>query len=120
VARRGLFRGKNLEKRGNLPMDIGNVGAFCFFDAMMAEDSAAFCRRVARMGYKRRKTRNGKIRTLSHHGELAGAGTKRPELVRSKGVIGPVIVGGETDVLPSERREMHRSWGFGGPPWLRW
>jgi probable F420-dependent oxidoreductase len=33
-------------------MDIGTVGAFCFLDAMSAGDSAAFCRRVERMGYK--------------------------------------------------------------------
>jgi len=33
-------------------MDIGKVGAFCFLDAMPAEESAAFCRRVERMGYK--------------------------------------------------------------------
>ncbi|NOT54020.1 MAG: TIGR03620 family F420-dependent LLM class oxidoreductase [Deltaproteobacteria bacterium] len=33
-------------------MDIGQVGAFCFLDAMPAEESAAFCRRVERMGYK--------------------------------------------------------------------
>src|SRR5262245_6197376 len=33
-------------------MDIGQVGAFCFLDAMTAEESVAFCRRVERMGYK--------------------------------------------------------------------
>jgi len=33
-------------------MDIGKVGAFCFLDAMSAEESAAFCRRVERMGYQ--------------------------------------------------------------------
>jgi probable F420-dependent oxidoreductase len=33
-------------------MDIGKVGAFCFLDAMTAEESAAFCRRVERMGYR--------------------------------------------------------------------
>jgi probable F420-dependent oxidoreductase len=33
-------------------MDIGKVGAFCFLDAMTAEESAAFCRRVERLGYK--------------------------------------------------------------------
>jgi len=33
-------------------MDIGTVGAFCFLDAMSAEESAAFSRRVERMGYK--------------------------------------------------------------------
>lgn len=33
-------------------MDIGKVGAFCFLDAMPAEESASFCRRVERMGYK--------------------------------------------------------------------
>ncbi len=33
-------------------MDIGTVGAFCFLDAMNAEESAAFCRRVERLGYK--------------------------------------------------------------------
>jgi alkanesulfonate monooxygenase SsuD/methylene tetrahydromethanopterin reductase-like flavin-dependent oxidoreductase (luciferase family) len=33
-------------------MDIGRVGAFCFLDAMTAEESAAFCRRVERMGYR--------------------------------------------------------------------
>ncbi len=33
-------------------MDIGRVGAFCFLDAMNAEESAAFCRRVERMGYR--------------------------------------------------------------------
>ena len=33
-------------------MDIGQLGAFCFLDAMSAEESAAFCRRVERMGYK--------------------------------------------------------------------
>jgi probable F420-dependent oxidoreductase len=33
-------------------MDIGKVGAFCFLDAMTAEESAVFCRRVERMGYK--------------------------------------------------------------------
>ncbi|MBI3246132.1 MAG: TIGR03620 family F420-dependent LLM class oxidoreductase [Deltaproteobacteria bacterium] len=33
-------------------MDIGKLGAFCFLDAMGAEESAAFCRRVERMGYK--------------------------------------------------------------------
>jgi len=33
-------------------MDIGKVGAFCFLDAMTAEESVAFCRRVERMGYK--------------------------------------------------------------------
>ena len=54
------------------------------------------------------KTRNGKLRTLSRHGELAGARAKRPELVRSKRIVGPVIVAGEIDVLPAEWREMHR------------
>jgi probable F420-dependent oxidoreductase len=33
-------------------MDIGRVGAFCFLDAMSAEESAAFGRRLERMGYK--------------------------------------------------------------------
>jgi probable F420-dependent oxidoreductase len=33
-------------------MEIGKLGAFCFLDAMIAEESAAFCRRVERMGYK--------------------------------------------------------------------
>jgi probable F420-dependent oxidoreductase len=33
-------------------MDIGKLGAFCFLDALGAEESAAFCRRVERMGYK--------------------------------------------------------------------
>ena len=33
-------------------MDIGKLGAFCFLDAMTAEESAAFCRRIERMGYK--------------------------------------------------------------------
>ena len=33
-------------------MEIGQLGAFCFLDAMTAEESAAFCRRVERMGYK--------------------------------------------------------------------
>jgi probable F420-dependent oxidoreductase len=33
-------------------MEIGRLGAFCFLDAMSAEESAAFCRRVERMGYK--------------------------------------------------------------------
>jgi probable F420-dependent oxidoreductase len=33
-------------------MDIGKIGAFCFLDAMTAEESAAFCRRVERMGYR--------------------------------------------------------------------
>lgn len=33
-------------------MDIGKLGAFCFLDAMTAEESVAFCRRVERMGYK--------------------------------------------------------------------
>jgi hypothetical protein len=33
-------------------MDIGKVGAFCFLDAMTAGDSAAFCRRIERLGYK--------------------------------------------------------------------
>lgn len=33
-------------------MDMGKVGAFCFLDAMSAEESAAFCRRVERMGYQ--------------------------------------------------------------------
>jgi alkanesulfonate monooxygenase SsuD/methylene tetrahydromethanopterin reductase-like flavin-dependent oxidoreductase (luciferase family) len=33
-------------------MDIGKLGAFCFLDAMPAAESAAFCRRVERMGYK--------------------------------------------------------------------
>jgi probable F420-dependent oxidoreductase len=33
-------------------MDIGQLGAFCFLDAMTAAESAAFCRRVERMGYK--------------------------------------------------------------------
>ena len=33
-------------------MEIGKLGAFCFLDAMTAEESAAFCRRVERMGYK--------------------------------------------------------------------
>lgn len=33
-------------------MDIGKLGAFCFLDAMTAAESAAFCRRVERMGYK--------------------------------------------------------------------
>lgn len=33
-------------------MEIGKIGAFCFLDAMTAPDSAAFCRRVERMGYK--------------------------------------------------------------------
>ena len=33
-------------------MDIGKIGAFCFLDAMTAGESAAFCQRVERMGYK--------------------------------------------------------------------
>lgn len=33
-------------------MDIGKLGAWCFLDAMPAEESAAFCRRVERLGYK--------------------------------------------------------------------
>ncbi|HJY81054.1 MAG TPA: hypothetical protein VKK81_08230 [Candidatus Binatia bacterium] len=33
-------------------MDISKLGAFCFLDAMNAEESTAFCRRVERMGYK--------------------------------------------------------------------
>lgn len=33
-------------------MEIGKLGAFCFMDAMSASESAAFCRRVERMGYK--------------------------------------------------------------------
>jgi probable F420-dependent oxidoreductase len=33
-------------------MDIGKLGAFCFMDAMPAPESAAFSRRVERMGYK--------------------------------------------------------------------
>jgi probable F420-dependent oxidoreductase len=33
-------------------VEIGKLGAFCFLDAMGAEESAAFCRRVERMGYK--------------------------------------------------------------------
>jgi len=33
-------------------MDIGQVGAFCFLDAMAADASAAFCRRLEGMGYK--------------------------------------------------------------------
>lgn len=33
-------------------MDIGKVGAFCFLDAMNAPESAAFCRRIERMGYR--------------------------------------------------------------------
>lgn len=33
-------------------MDIGKLGAFCFLDAMGAGESAAFCRRIERMGYK--------------------------------------------------------------------
>lgn len=33
-------------------MDIGQLGAFCFLDAMPADESAAFCRRVERLGYK--------------------------------------------------------------------
>jgi len=33
-------------------MDIGKIGAFCFMDGMPAPESASFCRRVERMGYK--------------------------------------------------------------------
>jgi metal-sulfur cluster biosynthetic enzyme len=33
-------------------MDIGKVGAFCFLDAMTAQEGAAFCRRVEGMGYR--------------------------------------------------------------------
>jgi probable F420-dependent oxidoreductase len=33
-------------------MDIGRLGAFCFLDGMSSADSAAFCRRVEKMGYK--------------------------------------------------------------------
>lgn len=33
-------------------MDIGKIGAFCFLDAMSAEESAAFCRRVEHVGYQ--------------------------------------------------------------------
>jgi probable F420-dependent oxidoreductase len=33
-------------------MEIGKLGAFCFLDAMPATESAAFCRRAERMGYK--------------------------------------------------------------------
>ena len=33
-------------------MEIGQLGAFCFLDAMPAEESAAFCRRVERLGYQ--------------------------------------------------------------------
>jgi len=54
---------------------------------------------------------NGKIRTLSRHGELAGARAKPPE-VRSERVVGPVIVAGEIDVLPAEWREMHQVVGL--------
>jgi len=48
------------------------------------------------------KTRNGNLRTLSCHGELAEARAKRPELIWPKRVVGPVIVAGEIDVLPAE------------------
>ena len=48
------------------------------------------------------KTRNGNLRTLSRHGELAEARAKRPELIWPKRVVGPVIVAGEIDVLPAE------------------
>jgi len=33
-------------------MEIGKLSAFCFMDAMPAPESAAFCRRIERMGYK--------------------------------------------------------------------
>jgi probable F420-dependent oxidoreductase len=33
-------------------MEIGKLGAFTFMDAMPAPESAAFCRRVERLGYK--------------------------------------------------------------------
>ena len=33
-------------------MEIGKLGAFCFLDAMPATESAAFCRRIERMGYR--------------------------------------------------------------------
>jgi len=33
-------------------MEIGKLGAFVFMDAMPAPESAAFCRRIERMGYK--------------------------------------------------------------------
>jgi len=33
-------------------MELGEVGAFAFMDAMSAQESIAFCRRIEKMGYK--------------------------------------------------------------------
>jgi hypothetical protein len=33
-------------------MEIGKLGVFCSMDAMPASESAAFCRRIERLGYR--------------------------------------------------------------------
>src|SRR4029077_7516357 len=58
-------------------MDIGRVGAFCFLDAMSAEESAAFCRRVERMGYKVLWTPEAWGRAPFAHGGYLLAKTER-------------------------------------------
>src|SRR5215471_4972328 len=72
----------------------------------------AGARQVGKTTLVEEKTRNGNLRTLSRHGKLAGARAKRPELIWPKGVVGPVIVAGEIDVLPAEWREMRQVVGL--------
>jgi probable F420-dependent oxidoreductase len=65
-------------------MEIGKVGAFCFFDAMTAEESAAFCRRVERMGYKVLWTPEAWAREpFAHFGYLLG---KTDRLIYATGI----------------------------------
>jgi len=65
-------------------MDIGRLGAFCFFDAMTAEESAALCRRVERMGYKVLWTPEAWAREpFAHFGYLFG---KTDRLIYATGI----------------------------------
>jgi len=58
-------------------MEIGKLGAFCFMDAMPAPESAAFCRRVERMGYKVIWTPEAWGREPFAHGGYVLANTER-------------------------------------------
>lgn len=85
------------------------AGLACMNEVLEAERSI-LC--GGRYQHLEEKTRNGKLRTLSGDGELAGARAKRPELVWPKRVAGPVIVASKIDVLPAERREMRQVVGL--------
>jgi probable F420-dependent oxidoreductase len=58
-------------------MEIGKLGAFCFMDAMPAPESAAFSRRIERMGYKVIWTPEAWGREPFAHGGYVLANTER-------------------------------------------